>query len=493
MKDMKTTSADEQTKVIPQPLANPQNIQPPMPAPMVNRPAPMPANVVNRPTPMPAPAPVKPAAPAAINPLAAPLKPPFSSLFPGSSEDKQPQKRRIVPGLLIGGALAGLGIIGLTSLIPGPTPDVAPVVDGNQASDTSSTSPAVVTTTHPVSDVIADDLPLEDAREIARAEVGSLGLFKHQGVIHTTTTEEEIAAMAPEEVEAFLGGLNVAPVVNATVEESLDINPVEVEIPLMEDVFKVTKHPDGTFYLLDKSGNSEFLENVSEDAYGQMVRTDPETGEITAFHPTAILTDVNNGVVDISIYPSDVEIAYNGEIILGNEPVEPIMHDYYNYTIYDSETGSYSDLTSQEDPYADTLDYSESVTTEETVSEPELLSESEMLNIKLGEIAKSAGIDDLRKIKVRETDEGYKIKIKGEDGEKVKTFLSKEELASSAEEYAQENSTQSTEEHYHVHFHGNESGQDYTDRSGSMSSNLYEDGSGYQDDINPGMSQSYEI
>ena len=470
MKDIKPTSADEQTKLIPQPPANPQNIQPPKPA-----------QVMNRPAPIPNPVPVSTAANAAVNPLSTQAKSSLNSLFSGNQEDKQPQKRRIVPGLLIGGGL--LGGIALTSFMMSEETDSvaeesAGDVEGTQAAGSTSTSPAVVTTTHPVSDIIADDLPLEDAREIARAEVGSLGLFKHQGVIHTTTTEEEVAAMAPEEVEAFLGGLNIAPVVNTTFEESLEINPVEVEIPLMEDVFKITKHTDGTFYLLDKNGNSEYLENVSEDAYGQMVRTDPETGEVTAFHPTAILNNVNEGVVDISIYPSDVEIAYNGEIIIGNEPVEPIITGCFGFD---------DNQILVEDTDIETLDYPQVVIAEETVSESEPLSESEMLNIKLGEIAKSAGIDDLRKMKVRETDEGYHIKIKGENGEKVKTFLSKEELANSAAEYAQENSTQGTNEHYHVHFHGDGLDQNDTAQSSSISSNPYED------DFNSGMPQPYEI
>ncbi len=351
-----------------------------------------------------------------------PVKPPFGGAKPKTTS---PQKKRIVPGLLTAGGLLAGGIA-LTSFQTAPGTEA--VVEGGQP---AAKMPAVISTSHPVSELVADDLSFEEARDLAREEVGPFGLFTYKGTVNVTRSEAEMDQMTAQEKEAFMQDVVVDH--NQTGGTEIDVNGkmMNIEFPLMDRYLEVLTDEDGNAYTRDINGTVNLLDNVSKDPLtNQLVRTDIETGEVTQFNPTAILQNVDEGRIDVSIYPSDVEITDNGEILMsGGVAAEPMadfgwMIDEAGDWGYDYDGDGVIDVYDQE-LYATTDD--EPTVTSAAVEEMPR-TDSELLEERIQEIADEAGIDDVRKIKIKDTEDGWDIKIKGEDGEKVKMHVTKEEL-----------------------------------------------------------------
>lgn len=350
------------------------------------------------------------------------VKPPFGGVKPKTTS---PQKKRIVPGLLTAGGLLAGGIALSSFQI---APDTEEPVEGDEA---AGKMPAVISTSHPVSEVVADDLSFEEARDLAREEVGHKGLFTYKGVVNVTTTEAEMDQMTASEKEAFMQDVVVEH--NQVGGTEVDINGqlMQIEFPLMDRYLEVLTDEDGNAYTRDINGTVNLLENVSKDPFtNQLIRTDIETGEVTQFNPTAILQNVDEGRVDVSIYPSDVEITDNGEILVpGGSTAESMvsfgwMIDEAGEWGYDYDGDGVIDLYEHE-LYA-TTDDEPAVTNTNAVETPR--SDSDLLEERIQEIADEAGIDDVTKIKIKDTEDGWDIKIKGDDGEKVKMHVTKEEL-----------------------------------------------------------------
>ncbi len=362
----------------------------------------------------------------------APVKPPFGGAKPKTSS---PQKKRIVPGLLAAGGLLAGGIALSSFQTASGTEEV---VEGGQA---AGRLPAVISTSHPVSEIVADDLSFEEARDLAREEVGSSGLFTYKGVVNVTCTEAEMDRMTAQEKEAFMQDVVVDHNQVGGTEINVNGKMMNIEFPLMDRYLEVLTDEDGNVFTRDINGNVNLLDNVSKDPFtNQLIRTDNETGEVTQFNPTAILQNVDEGRIDVSIYPSDVDITDNGEILmLGGGVAEPMvdfgwMVDEAGDWGYDYDGDGIIDFYGDE-LYA-TADDELSVTTDDdpsvtnAVVEEMPRSDSELLEERIQQIADEAGIDDVRKIKIKDTEDGWDIKIKGEDGEKIKTHVTKDELGS---------------------------------------------------------------
>ncbi len=386
--DKRPLPADEKTKIIPQNLVNQQRPAPPAGQPAVP-------------------------------------KTPFGSFLPG--QDKSAiQKKKIISGLVIGGGILAGGLL-LTSFIQ-PGDETTEPAEGNAVGGAGGTVPAVISTSLPVSGLVADDLSFEDARDLARAEIGADGLFTHQGIIYTTKTEEEMELLTPEERESFMRDVVVEPNTIAGTEVDVDGQIMEVKFPLMERYAEVLVDEDGHAYSRDRDGNVNLLDNVAEDeTTGGLYRTDPETGEVTQFNPTAILQNVDEGRIDISIYPSDVEITDSGEVMWQEQPVEPIDTGSY-ITTYNADGSWTAGYDYDGDGVIDQAIENSWDTTDADLIVDEPKSEADLLNERIAQIADEAGIDDVRKIKIHETEDGFKVKIKGEDGEKIKLTISHDEL-----------------------------------------------------------------
>ena len=316
-----------------------------------------------------------------------------------------------------GGLLAG-GIL-LSSF---QTPETAGAA-GEVGAEAGAVIPAVLSTSHPVSELLADDLSFEEARDLAREEIGSHGLFTYKGVVNVTTTEMEMDQMTAAEKEAFMQDVFVEQNMAAGTEIDVNGKLMNIEFPLMDKYLEILTDEDGHAYTRDINGNVNLLDNVSKDPFtNQLIRTDNETGEVTQFNPTAILQNVDEGRIDVSIYPSDVVITDDGEILFaGGETAESMasagwMLDESGDWGYDFEGDGVIDLYEDEiygkneEPLA-----TNTVETEETAK-----TEQELLDEQIEDIADYAGIDEIRKVKVNETEDGFNIKIKGEDGEKIK-------------------------------------------------------------------------
>jgi hypothetical protein len=432
---LKTAIMDEKTRVIP------TNVNPQSNA--ANRPAtPGPQQPVNRPAVQPA-----------VNAQNSLLKPGQ----PGTI-----QKKRVITGFLaVGGLLGGAFLVsGLKNpdetLSEGPgqlagTPSTA------FDEPTASTSKMVsITTDHPVCDVLVDDLSPEDAKEVARAEVGPFGIYSHRGRLEATATEEEVASLTPEQRADYLSGIVTHEIsginVNTTGRE------MEVHVAGMESYGSILDHADGTVYCLDMDGNASFLENVSSEVIVdqetgeplinpvtgnelfQHVRTDPVSGEQTLYSPSAILQNVAQGRIDVSMYSSNVEIV-DGQVVLveSHTPIEPTSQGTY-LIIDDGGAGWDTDG----DGEIDNWEYSTTINGEVSYpvgDEPNLLDSSqlntevdlrtdrEIAMEKVQTMAEDKGID-VNKIRLHESDDGgFDYKIKGDDG-KLKGHLSAEDLRS---------------------------------------------------------------
>ena len=404
---------------------------------------------------------------------------PFGGL---KSKTNTPQKKRILPGMLATGGLLG-GSILLSSFQAAQ--EATPGTEST--GETAGKVGAVVSTGLPVSELVADDLSFEEARDLAREEVGSRGLFTHKGTINLTTTEAELEQMTEAEKEALQSDITVEPNVTSGDEIEVDGRIMNIEFPLMDKYMEIVTDKNGHAFTKDIDGNVHELENVTKDPFtNQLIRTDAETGEVTQFNPSVILQNVDEGRIDVSIYPSDVEITDNGEILyVGGEPAEPLvssgwMIDEAGDWGYDYDGDGMIDLyedellTTDEEPSTQETE-TVTATNEEPVSDNENIQQStddydddgirkikihetedgmnikikgdhgekiklnldkdsvynndpELLSDRIQQIADEAGIEDIRKIKVNETEDGFNIKIKGEDGEKIKMHLSNEEL-----------------------------------------------------------------
>lgn len=363
---------------------------------------------------------------AAMN--AAVKAPPFGGLKTNSTS---PQKKRIVPGLIATGGLLAGGILLSSFQTPG-----SEAGETDLQGETAGKMGAVLSTSHPVSELVADDLSFEEARDLAREEVGSGGLFTYKGVVNVTRTEAEMDLMTPAEKEAFMQ--DVAMEQNDLAGTTIDLNGrlMNLEFPLMDRYMEILTDEDGNAFTRDINGNVNLLDNVTKDPFSnQLIRTDAETGEITQFNPSVIMQNVDEGRIDVSIYPSDVEITDNGEILfVGGEPAESLvsagwMLDDAGDWGYDYDGDGVIDL--YEDEIFDTVDEEALNTVSETETIP--MTEQEMQDERMAQIADDAGIDDIRKIKVNETGDGVNIKIKGADGEKIKMNLDNEGLNDSIE------------------------------------------------------------
>lgn len=417
---------DEKTiKVIP-PNVTPQSNVP-------NRPAtPAPQQPINRP-------PVQ----AAGNAQNALLKP---------GQPGTVQKKRIITGVLAAGGLLGGAILLTGHTNPDPAIDVTPAPGSPATAPTATPNKMVsMTTDHPVCDVLFDDLSPEDAKEVARAEVGPLGIYSHRGRLEVTATEEEIASLTPEERATYLGGIVTHEITGTNVD--VTGREMEVHIPGMETYGRVLEHKDGSVYWQDMDGNGTDFENVRKEvivdqetgeplinpATGkelfQYVRTDPETGERTPFSFSAILKNVDQGRIDVSIYPSNVEIADDGQVVVPNSdtPIEPIDTGTYltgnGYAGWDTDgDGIIDNYDYDNNDYVHRQDMDDPIIENDMHSpEVDIRTPREIAMEKAQEMADEAGID-VNKIKLHETDDGgFDYKVKG-DGGKLKGHLTVDEL-----------------------------------------------------------------
>ena len=362
---------------------------------------------------------------AAMN--AAVKAPPFGGL---KTKSTSPQKKRIVPGLLVTGGLLAGGILLSSFQSPESAAETEPV------GEAAGTIGAVLSTSHPVSELVADDLSFEEARDLARAEVGAGGLFTYKGVVNVTRTEAEMDLMTAAEKEAFMQDVVVEQ--NKLAGTSIDVNGklMNMEFPLMDRYMEILTDEGGNAFSRDINGNVNLLDNVTKDPFtNQLIRTDAETGEITQFNPSVILQNVDEGRIDVSIYPSDVEITDNGEILMsGGVVAEPMvdfgwMIDEAGDWGYDYDGDGVIDFY-EEEIFETTAEENLS-TASETESIP--MTEQELQDERMQQIGDDAGIDDIRKIKVTETNDGSNIKIKGMDGEKIKMNLDNDGLNDSIE------------------------------------------------------------
>ena len=349
--------------------------------------------------------------------------PPYGGLNPDST---LPQKKRIVPGLVATGGLLAGGILLSSFQTTGSGADEAEL-----SGEAAGKIGAVLSTSHPVSELVADDLSFEEARDLAREEVGPGGLFTYKGVVNVTRTEAEMDLMTPAEKEAFM--LEIAVEQNELAGTTIDLDGrlMNMEFPLMDRYMEILTDEDGNAFTRDINGNVNLLDNVTKDPFSnQLIRTDAETGEITQFNPSVILQNVDEGRIDISIYPSDVEITNNGEILYtGGEQAEPLVSA--GWMLDDAgDWGFDYDGDGVIDLYEDEIFETTGEETLNTASETETIpmTEKEIQDERMEQIADDAGIDDIRKIKVNETGDGQNIKIKGEDGEKIKMNLDNEGL-----------------------------------------------------------------
>jgi hypothetical protein len=396
----------------------------------------------------------RPATPASQQPI---NRPPVSPVNAQNSLLKpgQPgtvQKKRIITGVLAAGGLLG-GAFLLSGLRNPDEPVSGEVGKLAGAASTASDGPTVstskmvsVTTDHPVSDVLVDDLPFDDARDVARAEVGGLAIFSHQGRLHSTATDEEITSLTPDERAQYLQGI-VTHEISGT---NVDVTGREMEVNVagMETFGRMMEHKDGSVYWQDMDGNGIDFENVRKEvivdqetgeplinsATGkelfQYVRTDPDTGERTLFSPSAILQNVDQGRIDVSIYPSNVEIADDGQVVVpnSNTPVEPIDTGTYlagnGYAGWDTDgDGIIDNYDYDNNDYVQREGtYDPSLEDDIQPAEVDTRTNREIAMEKAQEMAAERGID-VNKIKLHETDDGgFDYKIKGDGGKQTGHF-----------------------------------------------------------------------
>lgn len=367
------------------------------------------------------------------------------------------QKKRIITGLITGGTLLGLGIL-TTSFMQKEDVEV-PMDQSNVSEPESATAEhsaarrVSITTDHPVSDLMLDDLDLKDAREVAREDLGSYGIFPYRGQLQATATEEEVQEMTPGQRADYLKGIVTHDITNETV--NIDGRELEVKVAGMHDFGKVVNHDDGTFYWYDKEGNSTVLENVSENENGQLVRTDPDTGEVTPFNPSLILKNVDEGVIDVAMYPSNVDIVNSSDIVLPGSDTPAVPVDTGTYLVgvdddgnsiagWDTDGDGDIDVLAYQYPTSSTVEPttvaaddhqdvdpngSFSNGTEDNTNDPEPTSQTnrQLAEETVRHLADEAGIE-VDKIKLHETgDGGFDYKVKG-DGGKLKGHLSTEDL-----------------------------------------------------------------
>ena len=331
-------------------------------------------------------------------------QPPVTSYF--KDKDGKTSAKRTIIASAIGGSLL-VGILALTGFakkdenkiphpIPKDTPPSSPQT--NHSSDANETikegSVVGINTGLDVFTKLNDDKSLDDAREIARAELGSNALFIHNGELHPTMNNEEWNSQTPEQTLDFINKINVTTPSN---EEAVTI-PVEVNgetvnvvlDPLHKtDMFQMGNDDSGHVFCIPNGREAVELNNVIVGEDGNYLRVDPNNGEVEHFKIEEIfkqIDDTGKVSVDVIIPGQDNPIIIENNNLINNPPIinEPLQ-------IQKTDT--------------------------------ELLHEKEL------QIAKDAGIDDITKIKTHLNDDGsYDIKIKGDDGEKIKTHITLDDL-----------------------------------------------------------------
>lgn len=333
-------------------------------------------------------------------------------------------------------------------ITPGPINTHNP----NAVLDTNATNNGriLLNTELPISTKHNDEIPFEDAKALAREEMGEDGFFIHGGKIHPTMNEDEWNSKTPEGREDYLKQINATPQPERPLEIEIPEahgGTAQVVLPILSENLRMSFAHDsnGDVFYIDNQGNSTTLSNFSVDENGSLLRTDPETGEINYVAPSAIFEEINDyGSVHVtSIIPDIINPIDEGIYMLG--PVQE-----WDYVTNEPREGQGWGWDTTGDGSIDRIDHSMSVAWQDPGPDPivepiyigqpmaeidpveptpePVKTDSELLQSRIAEIAKDAGIEDITKIKIHETDEGWSVKIKGDDGEKVITGISREEL-----------------------------------------------------------------
>lgn len=448
MEQKNTPPADEKTKVI-----------------QVNKPA-------DTPSPNTRPA-VKPAANEAARPS------PFASYFKNGNSKA---KRTILAGAVGGGLI--ISMLALSSFTKKPGDDettgdtTTGTGDGNSNSNNNTTpiqegDIVQINTGHEVYTGLNDDLSLDEARLKARENVGEEGLFVYKDELHPAMTDEEWNSLTDEEKLAYIDNINVTTpaddeVITVPVEVNGEIINLKMDPLHRTDLVQLGTDDSGHVFLVPQGRPGLAMENLSPGENGTYYRTDPETNELSVFTIEELFKQINDtGKAEVEVLvPGIEEPVIDGVFMYGY--IDNAYSDSYISSGNNGETGTYMEspvtgygwgwdtdgdddidiydddftVTDEPDPYL-MPEYYNTITPEEPVidtSSTEVVVETapqktdeELLHERVLLLAKEGGIEDISKIKTHRNDDGsWDIKIKGDDGEKIKTTITIDDLHQSS-------------------------------------------------------------
>lgn len=379
--------------------------------------------------------------PPAVPPPPGLQKAPFAGAFPG--ENKTTKKT------LIAGAI-GLSVLGGAIALMASSDKGGEMLPGLPAAAGGTIGAApdqkvVLSTGHEVYEKNNDDLTYEEALQDAKEHIGSDGFFEYKGHTYSTTTNEEWLQKTEDEKVAFLDKVNVGHIPGDPVTVQIDgeEKQLTVDLPMLhtDHELLIAHDDDNHVFLLDKTtGENTALPNMSVNEFGSLERTDPVTGEVSTVNPTMIMQEINDGgAVDIKVeIPDIIGYAYEATFLsqwidtdgdgIGDQQIFGWDTDGDGaMDVVDDGDGVYNDLFDT----TTVTDYSKYLNPEEVVvgtladDTPSL---HDMAMDKAHQLAEDAGMDDIKKIKIHESGDGVDIKVKDEDGEKIKVHMSREEL-----------------------------------------------------------------
>lgn len=232
------------------------------------------------------------------------------------AEGKLKLKRTIIASTIGGSLLAG--ILALASFgkrtLPideqeTPVPHTNSAITHKDSLDTflEDKKPVRINTEHDIYTKANDDKTLEEARELARKEVGHEALFVHKGELHPTMTSEEWNNLDDNEKLAFINKVNL----EAPAQEKVEITSVDADgvshnlvIDPLYNVGKLQFASDdsGHVFCLQQGKPAFELHNVTIDEQGGLMRTDPATGVISTFSIEEIFTKIDDdGAVNLNV------------------------------------------------------------------------------------------------------------------------------------------------------------------------------------------------
>jgi len=374
-------------------------------------------------------------------------------------------KRTIMAGAIGGGLL--VSFLALTSFKKKSEDEVVTETPGS--STASSEEPIIeegevvtINTGHEVYTVVHDELSLEEAREVAREDIGPEGLFMHKSELHLARTNDEWNGLPEEEKLEYINSINVTPPPeDDVVTIPVDVNGVMTDLkmdPLHRgDLWQFGYDDSGHSFLIPQGRPAVALHNISRGEDGIYYRTDPVTNEMKVFSMEEIFEQIDQkGTVEVEVLVPGIDepvvegtymYGYVDGVSLSGTPDDPTDYDLtgpiYGYG-WGWDTDGDGDIDKLDSEVTDEPD--PALMPEEIVTEPAMVTvdeniqsgniespktDQELLQERIAEIAKNEGIDDLKKIKIHKNDDGsYDVKMKDHDGDKVKTTISLEDLQS---------------------------------------------------------------